>query len=138
MRLTTGLITAIILSLILVGAGLKASTHTEANIPASAVLTYTSKTYSLCHMVKPGDPILDALGNKIMSVQAVVVEPNKTWLMMPTGEITSVDVPGSCRVTITLKREKPRGLIEKFLIGGTYKITSNRWVRKMRVLEVEK
>ncbi len=138
MRLITGLIVAIIISLLLVGVGLKFGGHTQANIPASVTLTYTSKTSALCHMVRPGDPILDALGNTIMTVKSVMVEPDKTWLMTPDGEITPVDIPGSCRVTVTLTRVKDSGLIEKFLVGGTYNIRSNRWIRKMRVLEVKK
>ena len=138
MRLITGLIVAIIISLILVGIGLNMGGHAKANIPASVTLTYTSKTSALCHMVKPGDPILDALENTIMIVKSVTIEPDKTWLMTPNGEITSVDVPGSCRVTVTLTRVKDSGLIENFLIGGTYNIRSNRWIRKMRVLEVER
>jgi len=109
---------------------------TQESLPPTVVFRYTTSIPELSHMIKPGDLLIDSMGNAYMKVASVSVKSMNTAVVDPSGKIAIVPNPQKWEI-IFKAIPIGEGIVPKFIIGGSLYIRSPRWRKLVRVINME-
>ncbi len=137
MKTLVNILTAALLTALIIGLAMWMVPSSNGEVAPTVIFRYTTSIPETAHMVKVGDVILDSLQKPYMKVASVTVRHIREALITPSGTATTIDNPAEWEVIF---KTVPfgKGILPKFVVGGSMYIETPRWKKLVRVIEVEK